>query len=126
MNILEEIAEKRKIDIENRKKIISLEEIKKRAERLAQKELEEKGGFEFSFQKNISRQGINFICEVKKASPSKGVISEDFPYLDIARSYETAGADAVSCLTEPKWFLGSDEPRRSWRSPRCGWPRCRR
>ena len=52
---------------------------------------------------------MRFICEVKKASPSKGVISPDFPYLDIARDYEAAGADAVSCLTEPKWFLGSDD-----------------
>lgn len=109
MNILEEIAEKRKIDIENRKKRISLEEIKKRAERLAQKELEEKGGFEFSFQKNISRQGINFICEVKKASPSKGLIAEDFPYVKIAQEYESAGAAAISVLTEPEYFLGRDE-----------------
>lgn len=50
-----------------------------------------------------------FICEVKKASPSKGVIAEDFPYLDIALAYEAAGADCISCLTEPKWFLGSDD-----------------
>ena len=56
----------------------------------------------------LRKPGMSFICEIKKASPSKGVISEDFPYLDIAREYETAGADAVSCLTEPKWFLGSD------------------
>ena len=56
----------------------------------------------------LKKPGMRFICEVKKASPSKGVIAEDFPYLDIAREYETAGADAISCLTEPKWFLGSD------------------
>lgn len=109
MNILEEIAEKRKIDIENRKKRISLEEIKERAERLAKKELEEKGDFEFSFQKNISRLGINFICEVKKASPSKGLIAEDFPYVRIAQEYEAAGAAAISVLTEPEYFLGRDE-----------------
>ncbi len=46
---------------------------------------------------------------MKKASPSKGVIAKDFPYLDIARAYEAAGAEAISCLTEPKWFLGSDQ-----------------
>ena len=57
----------------------------------------------------LKQPGMRFICEVKKASPSKGVISPDFPYLDIARDYEAAGADAVSCLTEPKWFLGSDD-----------------
>ncbi|MBR5116395.1 MAG: indole-3-glycerol phosphate synthase TrpC, partial [Lachnospiraceae bacterium] len=50
----------------------------------------------------------SFICECKKASPSKGVIAEDFPYLSIAQEYEAAGADALSVLTEPHWFLGSD------------------
>ncbi|MCR4962387.1 MAG: indole-3-glycerol phosphate synthase TrpC [Firmicutes bacterium] len=51
---------------------------------------------------------MGFICEVKKASPSKGVIDPQFDYLQIAREYEAAGADGISCLTEPKWFLGSD------------------
>ena len=60
------------------------------------------------FYAALKKPGISFICEVKKASPSKGVISESFPYLKIARAYEAAGADAVSCLTEPKWFLGSN------------------
>lgn len=60
------------------------------------------------FYAALKKPGISFICEVKKASPSKGVISESFPYLQIARAYEEAGADAISCLTEPKWFLGSD------------------
>lgn len=62
-----------------------------------------------AFRAALQRPGLSFICEVKKASPSKGVISKDFPYLDIARAYETAGADAISCLTEPQWFLGSDK-----------------
>lgn len=57
----------------------------------------------------LNKPGMRFICEVKKASPSKGVISEDFPYLDIAGEYQAAGADVISCLTESKWFLGSDE-----------------
>lgn len=60
------------------------------------------------FLEALKRPGMSFICELKKASPSKGVIAEDFPCLDIARAYQAAGADAVSCLTEPKWFLGSD------------------
>ncbi|OBV29315.1 hypothetical protein BKN38_05510 [Helicobacter sp. CLO-3] len=51
---------------------------------------------------------LAFICEVKKASPSKGVINHDFPYLQIAKNYEANGADAISCLTEPQYFLGSD------------------
>lgn len=61
------------------------------------------------FRAALAKPGLSFICEVKKASPSKGVIAQDFPYLDIARDYEHAGADAISCLTEPKWFLGSDQ-----------------
>lgn len=56
----------------------------------------------------LKQPGMRFICEVKRASPSKGIIAQDFPYLDIARDYERAGADCISCLTEPKWFLGSD------------------
>lgn len=62
-----------------------------------------------AFLDALKKPGMRFICEVKKASPSKGVISEDFPYLEIAREYEAAGADCLSCLTEPKWFLGSDQ-----------------
>lgn len=61
------------------------------------------------FYDALKKDDLSFICEVKKASPSKGVIARDFPYLDIARDYEAAGADCISCLTEPKWFLGSDD-----------------
>ena len=62
-----------------------------------------------SFVAALKKPGLSFICEVKRASPSKGLIAPEFPYVDIAREYETAGADAISCLTEPKWFLGSDD-----------------
>lgn len=62
-----------------------------------------------AFFEALQRPGMSFICEVKKASPSKGIIAEDFPYISIAEQYAAAGADAISCLTEPKWFLGSDE-----------------
>ena len=61
------------------------------------------------FEAALKKPGMSFICEVKKASPSKGIIAQHFPYLDIARDYEAAGADGISCLTEPKWFLGSDQ-----------------
>ena len=61
------------------------------------------------FEKALARKGMSFICEVKRASPSRGIISREFPYLDIAGDYETAGADAISCLTERRWFRGSPQ-----------------
>ncbi|MDR2480671.1 MAG: indole-3-glycerol phosphate synthase TrpC [Spirochaetaceae bacterium] len=61
-----------------------------------------------SFQAALAMPGISFICEIKKASPSKGIIAENFPYLQIACEYESAGANAVSVLTEPDFFMGSD------------------
>lgn len=64
---------------------------------------------DFRLERALAREGLSFLCEVKKASPSKGIISPDFPYREIAREYQAAGADALSCLTEPKWFLGSDD-----------------
>ena len=101
MNILEELAEYAKVRVEGNKKLHSTEEIRAAALAL------DKG--DFVFEKALSADGISFICECKKASPSKGIIAEAFPYLDIAKDYEAAGADAISVLTEPKWFLGSDE-----------------
>lgn len=64
-------------------------------------------GSDFPFEEMLRRETIQFICEVKKASPSKGVIARAFPYLDIAREYEQAGAGAISVLTEPEFFQGS-------------------
>jgi indole-3-glycerol phosphate synthase len=60
----------------------------------------------FPFERAIRKSGLSFICEVKKASPSKGIIAPDFPYLDIAKDYESGGADAISVLTEPEYFMG--------------------
>jgi len=65
--------------------------------------------YAFAFERALSKKEISFICEVKKASPSKGIISEDFPYLNIAKDYERAGADAISVLTEPEYFKGADQ-----------------
>ena len=101
MNILEEIAEYTKKRIEESKVERPLEDVKRKALELP------KG--DFSFEKALKKDGISFICECKKASPSKGIIAQDFPYLEIAKEYEVAGADAISVLTEPKWFLGSNE-----------------
>ena len=64
---------------------------------------------DFAFENALKKPEISFICECKKASPSKGIIAPDFPYLKIAKEYEAAGADCISVLTEPKWFLGSDD-----------------
>lgn len=109
MNILEEIAAKRRIDISKRKEAIPPEEMEAMAEEIALQELKRKGEYDFPFKRSISKEGINLICEVKKASPSKGIIAKEFPFLDIAREYEAAGAAAISVLTEPEYFLGRDE-----------------
>lgn len=99
--ILEQIAEHTRERIAQKKQSISLEEIKKRA-------LLMECNTGFPFEKALSGEGIHFICECKKASPSKGIIAEDFPYLEIAKEYEASGASCISVLTEPRWFLGSD------------------
>ena len=70
----------------------------------------------FRFENALRGGELSFICEVKKASPSKGLIDPEFHYREIAREYEAAGADCISCLTEPKWFLGSDAIFREIRS----------
>ena len=64
---------------------------------------------DFRFEHALCNTGVSFICEVKRASPSKGLIAEDFPYVKIAREYEQAGASAISCLTEPFYFQGADQ-----------------
>ncbi len=66
-------------------------------------------GEPFRFEKTLSGGDVHFICEVKKASPSKGLIAPDFPYVQIAKDYEAAGADCISVLTETDYFLGSDD-----------------
>lgn len=108
--ILDEIAEKTRERIQKRRQQVSEEELKEKAYLLAGTEKERNGGiFPFPFEKALAREGISFICEVKKASPSKGVIAEEFPYREIAREYEQAGASALSVLTEPFYFQGSDD-----------------
>lgn len=99
--ILDEIARKTKERIDEKKKSISLDEIKAQA-------LSMKTDTEFPFEQALKKNGMSFICEIKKASPSKGLIAKEFPYLEIARDYQKAGADAISCLTEPFYFQGSD------------------
>ena len=102
--ILDDLAAATRKRIEARKKEAPLEQVKEHAVRLAKQEQ----SFSFPFEKAIAKEDISFICEVKKASPSKGIIAEDFPYLEIAKDYEKAGADCISVLTETDYFLGSD------------------
>lgn len=102
MNILEELA------------ALARERVKADRARIPETEMHDlavsagKGGGE-QFTAALRKPGISFICEIKRASPSKGLIAPDFPYTEIAREYEAAGADCVSCLTEPHYFLGSDD-----------------
>jgi indole-3-glycerol phosphate synthase len=96
--ILDEIAAKTK----ERKREISLEEMKAKAQAMD-------ANTGFPFEQALKKEGMSFICEVKKASPSKGLIAPDFPYVQIAKEYEQAGASAISVLTEPEYFKGSNE-----------------
>lgn len=100
-DILTQLADHARQRVEEAKKNVSLEELRRRAYDMP------KG--DQAFEKAVKKPGMSYICECKKASPSKGLISPDFPYLEIAKKYEASGADAISVLTEPKWFLGRDE-----------------
>lgn len=101
MTILDRLADYARERTAQAKNKIPLEEIRQQAFSLP------KGNF--AFENALKAPDISFVCECKKASPSKGLIAPDFPYLQIAKEYENAGADGISVLTEPKWFLGSDQ-----------------
>lgn len=100
--ILDELAALTRERVAKEKEEISESEMRRMAESLPVTGT-------FSFEKALRAPGLSFICEVKKASPSKGLIAPDFPYLQIAKEYEKAGASALSVLTEPYRFLGSDQ-----------------
>lgn len=99
--ILDEIAAKTRERVEEAKMVVPLEKIREQAMAMPRDK-------SFPFREALKKKGIQFICEVKKASPSKGIIAEDFPYLTIAEEYEAAGAAAISVLTEPFYFQGDD------------------
>lgn len=124
-DILLEIAAKTRERIEEKQKEKPLVQIRAEAEKIRAEELAAAGmepdgtdtaaagagkpaAHRKSFIEALKKPGMSYICEVKKASPSKGLIAEDFPYLEIAKEYEAAGASAISCLTEPFYFKGSD------------------
>ena len=100
--ILDDIIAKQKTRIENEKK-------EKDIETLKQEVLSLPSSKNFFFENSLKNKDFAFICEIKKASPSKGVIVEDFPYTDISQEYEKAGASAISVLTEPHFFKGNDK-----------------
>ena len=136
-DILQEIALKTKDRVETQKKEIPLEKMKAQAMALVKQEAQAAEGQKcaqtaegqkesmqalpgkpetYAFYRALSAPGIHLICEAKKASPSKGLIAEDFPYVDIAKDYEAGGASAISVLTEPFYFLGSNDYLREIRA----------
>lgn len=119
--ILDTLAQATKKRIDGQKQLKSLQalkqELSEKAERgelvLPDKEKSFEENFNnpslYRFEKNLKGKGIHIIAEVKKASPSKGLIDPNFDYMKVARDYEMAGVECVSCLTEPDYFKGSDE-----------------
>ncbi|MDR2864985.1 MAG: indole-3-glycerol phosphate synthase TrpC [Spirochaetaceae bacterium] len=111
--ILDDIAQATKKRVACAKKIESPRQVQEKAEMLAAQESvpavkKNDTDIVLPFEKALSSPGLSFICEIKRASPSKGLIAEDFPYLKIAKAYETTGASAISVLTEPDFFKGSN------------------
>jgi len=111
MNILQEIAERTKERVAEQKKLRPLEKVAAEAKIFFEPATRpsDTNRMDFPFERALRKNDIAFICEIKKASPSKGIIAEDFPYLEIAKDYEAAGAAAISVLTEPFWFMGDDK-----------------
>ncbi len=101
MNILDQLADYARQRVAASKAARPTAEVRRQALELPRGD--------FAFERALSEDDLAFICECKKASPSKGLIAPDFPWLEIARDYAAAGAEAISVLTEPKWFLGRDE-----------------
>jgi indole-3-glycerol phosphate synthase len=101
--ILDDLVAATRKRVDCLKQYLTLQQVTEAAEIIAESRKDEN----FPFKRNLAKDGLSFICEVKKASPSKGVIAENFPFLDIAKSYEAAGADAISVLCETDYFKGS-------------------
>ena len=101
--ILDKLTESTKRRVDEFYKNNDVDQIKSIAMQMANEESEDR---KFRFGKALRSYPISFICEVKKASPSKGIIAEDFDYINIAKEYEKAGANAISVLTEPEYFKG--------------------
>lgn len=100
--ILDDIVAATRVRVAKEKEVLSLDDLRAQVANLPVRK-------DFPFEKALQAQDFNFICEVKKASPSKGIIAEDFPYIAIAQDYERAGAACISVLTEPDFFKGSPQ-----------------
>lgn len=101
MNILDKLVAATNARLQRDREKLPFTEVKERSEALPR--------LDFPFERALAAEGMSFICEVKRASPSKGMIAENFPYLQIAKDYEAAGASAISVLTETDYFLGNNE-----------------
>lgn len=101
-DILKQLADYARVRVRKKEEKLPLLRIREEAEALP-------ADRNSRFEQALHEPGMSFICECKRASPSKGLIAPEFPYVQIAKEYEAAGAAAISCLTEPKWFLGSDD-----------------
>ncbi len=103
MSILDKILDSTKQRVASKKAKLPLNELKNKLDSM------DCARAESSFEKALKTKDFALICEVKKASPSKGIIAHDFNHTQIALDYAQGGANAISCLTEPEFFLGSDE-----------------
>lgn len=107
--ILDTLVEATKRRIASQKAVLPFQELRRRVEKSLSAGGSKDASQPFRFEKAFAADGIHLICEVKRASPSKGLIAPDFPYVQIAKDYEAAGADCLSVLTETDYFLGSDD-----------------
>jgi indole-3-glycerol phosphate synthase len=108
-SILDRITERTRIRLAKAKEFLPPYRLKEEAQAVSAARMDGDRWAEPAFVKALAAPGLSFICEVKKASPSGGIIARSFPYLQIAMDYQEAGASAISVLTEPEYFLGSDE-----------------
>lgn len=107
--ILDTLVEATKRRIAAQKEALPFTELRRQVEQSLSGDKSRKASRAFRFEQTLATDGIHLICEVKRASPSKGLIAPDFPYVQIAKDYEAAGADCLSVLTETDYFLGSDD-----------------
>lgn len=107
--ILEEIVNSTRVRVERAKNSLSYDKLAEQVEAIEGALRKTGKAHDYVFEKALNNNQVNFICEVKKASPSKGLITDDFDYISIGKEYEAAGASCISVLTEPAYFMGSNQ-----------------